>query len=201
MGSARKSLDNISRCGKCSATATGATIQCDICSTWYHIRCAGLTKSQYDVISHITSTIWTCVNCDRDILLADLKNVKLLQTQFNALSNDFNEFRKDTSIFQQEIRDLLSNTHDTVPIHDSHDLGSVDCETQNVYHKSTALMPPFPFNTNYDLGRIITSSVTDYMERQEKSHNLAIFNVTEKPNESEMESREIAKKNGHFGWY
>ena len=52
-------------CASCYSRVDGlASIACDWCDKFYHLKCTGLTKSQFEIYSVDKSFSWFCNKCD-----------------------------------------------------------------------------------------------------------------------------------------
>ena len=52
-------------CSCCRTKVDGqASIACDFCDKYYHLKCSGLTQSQFDIFSVDESFTWFCNTCD-----------------------------------------------------------------------------------------------------------------------------------------
>ena len=53
-------------CGVCSKNVNSShkAMECEDCFTWYHIKCANMVDSMYQVHMHHNSCTWVCHRCD-----------------------------------------------------------------------------------------------------------------------------------------
>ena len=72
-------------CNKCNIlTNPGNKIQCERCEKYYHLRCAGLSKTAY-----IPTTAWYCFQCHEDIFPFSRLSIKQISNlTFNSLCPD-----------------------------------------------------------------------------------------------------------------
>ena len=76
---------DVKRCNKCNIlTRHNHPIQCDKCDKFYHLRCAGLSKTAY-----IPTTSWFCYQCNEDIFPFNSISVKQISTlTFNSIETN-----------------------------------------------------------------------------------------------------------------
>ena len=81
-------------CGVCSqpVRANQRGVQCDVCATWLHTRCIGISNDQYVQLQH-SDDPWSCQRCLREALpLADISSSDSI---FNTSTSSTNS--SDTS--------------------------------------------------------------------------------------------------------
>ena len=69
-----------------------ASICCDLCNSWIHLKCSGLNRLQFDELS-TTNKDWYCKNCYSDIF------------PFHNINN-----HKLSTIIQQSIKKIKQST-------------------------------------------------------------------------------------------
>ena len=52
-------------CAKCQneCLVNANCICCDICDTWYHVSCSGLTMNAFQSLLRNQDSVWYCINC------------------------------------------------------------------------------------------------------------------------------------------
>jgi len=76
-------------CGHCNKKCTirSEAIQCDLCQSWVHAACEGVSKEEYEMLSQVTDSVENVVYfCKLNSCLT--VNKRLLNDHLNALSSD-----------------------------------------------------------------------------------------------------------------
>ena len=72
-----------------------ASICCEICNKWLHLRCSKLTKLQFSTIWK-SNEDWFCESCVQEILpFAQIDNSKLKKLFINPQKSKISEFNKE----------------------------------------------------------------------------------------------------------
>ena len=74
---------------------TDQSMLCDICLTWYHRDCQGLTQAQYNHIKAIIDDIsWACMGCKRSSKRQNDK-INAVNTKVDKLTDDVNDMKQE----------------------------------------------------------------------------------------------------------
>ena len=77
-------------CGICNKTVTSASIHCDSCKFWVHIKCSNLSNSYFQTLSSQNDD-WYCSKCYQYIFpFQDIDNDELLKT-FSGTNETYND--------------------------------------------------------------------------------------------------------------
>ena len=67
-------------CNKAPGKKSARWVKCDECHKWFHISCAGVNKSHFDVLDNDFNIGWTCKVCRRGKSIMDNSNVSCADT-------------------------------------------------------------------------------------------------------------------------
>ncbi len=91
------------------------SIFCDACNTWLHLKCSGLNKIEFNILSESPDTDWFCKHCFKNIFpfqnLDDKKFRKLIETgnakslnRWKSITNKTTGYDKACSVCSETIR-------------------------------------------------------------------------------------------------
>ena len=82
---------------KWSQTPKEASLECGLCSNWFHKKCAGLTTAEFNVFKSEKDYSWLCLDCNKQ-----LKGIKIMKRlKKNAFLGVIDEFEEKTVAPQQ----------------------------------------------------------------------------------------------------
>ena len=81
-------------CGHCKKLVKNDSpvMECEICNLWYHIKCQGITKAEYEYIKggskkkSLSKLYWYCLTCNR-IAINFMKTMAYLHTKHQILED------------------------------------------------------------------------------------------------------------------
>lgn len=79
----------IHKCGLCKINIGNNqdSIFCDICSTWIHADCAGLSREEITKMDELTCSSYFCETCKKNI--PSVKNNNLIKDEITNLTSKF----------------------------------------------------------------------------------------------------------------
>ena len=102
-------------CPTCLEAVGDTGVQCDICTRWLHLACEDLTGEQYSALGSTPGSIYCCKLCDRDSLLAGLKDVHRLQRQVERLTETVAKQNTDTMAAIRSLTDTVNKLIQNLP--------------------------------------------------------------------------------------
>jgi len=107
MATRRGSQDEHGKCGQCSEAVMEkhVGILCELCDTWYHAACEGVTDETYRILSMIEEIHWFCKKCNSHAvkMLKMIKSFGRLQDRVSSLE----EHKMETDEEIKKIKDTL----------------------------------------------------------------------------------------------
>ena len=91
-GGRRPSATKQEKCPDCKKPAGDETIQCGVCSQWFHQDCQGLSADKFAMLSD-ADVLWGCSGCKLDSLLKELREIRSLRDTVNELKTNFDDFK------------------------------------------------------------------------------------------------------------
>ena len=90
-----------SHCGHCNKLVKNDSpaMECEICNLWYHIKCQGITKAEYEYIKGgskkktLSKLHWYCLTCDR-IAVNFMKTMANLHTKHQILEDKVDNLKE-----------------------------------------------------------------------------------------------------------
>ena len=90
-----------SLCGHCNKLVKNDSpaMECEICNLWYHIKCQGITKAEYEYIKRgskkttLSKLHWYCLTCDR-IAVNFMKTMANLHTKHQILEDKVDNLKE-----------------------------------------------------------------------------------------------------------
>lgn len=143
-----KAESNDGKCGTCSAPVTNQDngASCELCDTWYHCKCQGISDAMYKAMNQYSSDLhWFCKNCrpGAEKLLASISIVKArtdkldeeitktkdeLKSEINQVLAKLNEIKGDISEFGNRMERCEARAEEN-----SKDLqGKIDARIMNI---------------------------------------------------------------------
>jgi hypothetical protein len=94
-------------CGDCSKLVQDRAkgLLCEVCSTWYHIKCQAVPLDVYSLLQKNESIHWYCKGCERGVAKL-LQSMALLQKRQDILENDVESIKGDISVMKSSIQSL-----------------------------------------------------------------------------------------------
>ena len=91
-----------SLCGHCNKVVKNDSpaMECEICSMWYHIKCQGITKAEYEYIKggskkkSLSKLHWYCLICDR-MAVNFMKTMANLHTKHQLLADKVDNLEEE----------------------------------------------------------------------------------------------------------
>ncbi len=72
-------------CRACKWLVKVKGVECDACSFWLHLSCAGLNYEQYERLSRGNSDIWYCKECSRKTSMSKTEKCTLI-TKYDEMN-------------------------------------------------------------------------------------------------------------------
>jgi hypothetical protein len=94
-------------CGDCKVAVTGKEkgILCEICETWYHIKCQGVTEDTYRYLQKEQGIHWYCKGCDNGVAKV-LKVISGLQKRQDKLKREVGVVSEEITEMRKEVQDI-----------------------------------------------------------------------------------------------
>ena len=91
-GGRKGSTAAVCKCPDCKKEAGDETIQCSICTSWYHQNCQGVSDEKFAILSD-SDILWGCSHCKIDNLVSELREIHNLKKSFADLKSNFIKFQ------------------------------------------------------------------------------------------------------------
>jgi hypothetical protein len=105
-GTGKKEEEICKVCKKEDSDHDDRWIQCDVCSSWNHVRCAELDDNEYEVLRKGGRKIkWFCGECDIPHILETLKVLKELQVKNDKLEKEFSELKIEVTSISKRLNE------------------------------------------------------------------------------------------------
>ena len=100
-------------CGECKAVVAGKDkgVYCEICESWYHAKCQGISEDTYKYLQKGQGVHWYCKGCDKGVVKL-LTAISSLQKQQDKLETDMKELAKEVTEIKREIHDKNKKIHE-----------------------------------------------------------------------------------------
>ena len=74
-------------CGSCKQVLNSGEnhLKCGLCDSFFHIRCEGVSVTNYNALNKIKNLHWFCNGCNHDGIMKELKDLKNLKLQLTEL--------------------------------------------------------------------------------------------------------------------
>ena len=91
-GGRKGSTAAVCKCPDCKKEAGDETIQCSICTSWYHQNCQGVSDEKFLILAD-SDILWGCSHCKIDNLVSELREIHNLKKSFADLQSNFIKFQ------------------------------------------------------------------------------------------------------------
>ena len=139
------------------------SVECDICSNWFHTKCQKVSDSLFQVLcdSKDDEISWYCSHCR-----LGAKKLKQQLMHISSRQDEAEKRVKDLEEFQLKINDRVAK---------------LENDKTNLVQNS---------NTVVSKEEIITTSVREMEQRQERENNAIFFNIEESEEEETLERKQ-----------
>ena len=181
-------------CGHCSkkCTSKGLTseaIMCDLCGSWVHAACEGLTREQFKVFNQLSNSVENIVYyCNLNQCLVRYKQLVFQQlsgcfdqnTSAKPWLEEYKKLNDHVTALSEKIDTLCSsNTNLQQQIHASHESLSLTNQSNTSPASSTSASSQ------------LADAMNDYFDKERRRQNLIIYGLPES-NDSNSANRNAA---------
>lgn len=142
------------KCPCCKKDAEGTSLNCDLCSKWFHAECVDLDQTSFDVIAKLDQLLWFCPACKptgKKLFVVD-KHLCDLEKSFEEMKKDLNtKIELLTELVQTSLQNI--NEQKQIP-------------SQNLVASAQ----------NIDINKIVVDSVRDALEAEGKKTTAVLEN-------------------------
>ena len=94
-------------CGDCKKLVQDRDrgLLCEVCNTWYHIKCQGVLTEVYNFLQKNDGIHWYCHGCEKGVAKL-LQSMALLQKRQDILEEDIVGIKGDINVMKQSIQGL-----------------------------------------------------------------------------------------------
>ena len=85
-------------CGECGVAVSAKGVFCEICESWYHPKCQGISEDTYKYLQKGQGVHWYCKGCDKGVvkLFTAISNLQKQQQKLETdMAKEVAEIKKD----------------------------------------------------------------------------------------------------------
>lgn len=115
MASRRGSYKDQDKCGQCNKAVTDRDrgVLCDMCESWYHTSCEGISEEVYKVLDKTDALHWFCNRCNSGVVKI-LKSVGKLTDKIAEVEARMLAIQGETQSEMQKLRQSINEIDNTV---------------------------------------------------------------------------------------
>ena len=169
---------------KCTTKGKGSEVaQCDICFSWVHTACEGLSKEQYKLLVEVTKSIPNLIYCCKsngcETHLKQL--VRNTDTSINSVDSVTANFQQDQELVSRKLQETSSKIEEL-----SACLVALSSKVESLAHDQskfdkstpTAKPPSHPPPPSTGAAEAI-NAIREYSERERRKCNVVVYNLPE----------------------
>jgi len=115
MASRRGSNKDLERCGHCNKAVTDrdSGVLCEMCESWYHTSCEGISEEVYKVLGKTEALHWFCQKCNSGVLKV-LKSVGKMMDKIGEVEAQMLAIQSEARSEIQKLRQSINEMGNTV---------------------------------------------------------------------------------------